>query len=264
MMTTISTTNFPKERIMIAIPAYGGNVQVMCFKSVLALFRDERILQKYELEVVALQNESLISRARQELAKAAIDRKYDRLFFIDADTAFTTNQFLAILEADKEVIGGTYMKKTLTNPGLNFNVSKEINQEMLSKFGTTPTTLPGFEIFKREYGKESHIIKVNHVPTGFLCIKTTTLQKLSEKAPKYLAGMQDNNRVFYSKEEVEALQSAELFPVSVQNGTLESEDWGFCRLCQENRIDVFLHSDVVVQHIGQITFHPSLFRVKDS
>lgn len=252
-----------KERIMIAIPAYGGNVQVMCFKSVLAIFRDERIFNKYELEVVALQNESLISRARQELAKAAVDRKYDRLFFIDADTAFTTNQFLAILEADKEVVGGTYMKKTLANPGLNFNVSKEINQEMLAKFGTTPSTLPGFELFKREYCQENPIIKVNHVPTGFLCIKTAVLRKLAEKVPKYLAGMRDNNRVFYSKEEVEALQSAELFPVSVQNGTLESEDWGFCRLCNENGIDVFLHTDVVVQHIGLITFHPSMFKVKE-
>ncbi len=253
----------PKERIMIAMPAYGGNVQVMCFKSVLGLFRDQRILEKYELEVVALQNESLVSRARQELAKAAIDRKYDRLFFIDADTAFTTDQFLAILDADKEVIGGTYMKKTLANPGLNFNVSREVNQEMLSKFNTTPTTLPGFEIFKREYCADNPIIKVNHVPTGFLCIKTTVLQKLSEKAPKYLAGVRDSNKVFYSKEEVEALQSAELFPVSVQNGTLESEDWGFCRLCNEDGVDVFLHTDIVVQHIGQITFHPSMFRVRE-
>ncbi len=253
----------PKERIMIAMPAYGGNVQGMCFKSVLGLFRDQRILEKYELEVVALQNESLVSRARQELAKAAIDRKYDRLFFIDADTAFTTDQFLAILDADKEVIGGTYMKKTLANPGLNFNVSREVNQEMLSKFNTTPTTLPGFEIFKKEYCTDNPIIKVNHVPTGFLCIKTTVLQKLSEKVPKYLAGVRDSNKVFYSKEEVEALQSAELFPVSVQNGTLESEDWGFCRLCNENGIDVFLHTDIVVQHIGQITFHPSMFRVRE-
>ncbi len=253
----------PKERIMIAMPAYGGNVQVMCFKSVLALFRDQRILEKYDLEVVALQNESLISRARQELAKAAIDRKYDRLFFIDADTAFTTDQFLAILDANKDVIGGTYMKKTLANPGLNFNVSREINQEMLSKFNTTPTTLPGFEIFKREYCANDPIIKVNHVPTGFFCIKTEVLKKLTEKVPKYLAGVRDPNKVFYSKEEVEAMQSAELFPVSVHNGTLESEDWGFCRLCNENGIDVFLHTDIVVQHIGQITFHPSMFRVKE-
>ncbi len=252
-----------KEKIMLGIPAYGGNVQVLCFKSVLRLFQDSRVLDRYDLEVVALQNESLISRARQELAKAAMDRCYDRLFFIDADTAFTPEQFLAVVDANKDVIGGTYMKKTLSNPGLNFNVSKEMNSEMLARFQTTPTTLPGFEIFKREFCKENPIVKVNHVPTGFLCIKTDVLRALTPKVPRYLSGVRDPNRVFYSPEEVEKMQVPELFPVSVQNGTLESEDWGFCRLCTENGIDVFLHTNVVVQHIGQITFHPSMFRLKE-
>ncbi|MBI4151502.1 hypothetical protein HY496_00905 [Candidatus Woesearchaeota archaeon] len=249
-----------KEKIMLGMPAYGGNVQVLCFKSVLRLFQDPRIAAKYTLEVIALQNESLISRARQELAKAAITRGYDRLFFIDADTAFTPDQFLAIVDADKEVIGGTYLKKSLQKPGLNFNVTREINEEMLRRFGITPTTLAGFEIFKREYCKESPIVKVNHVPTGFLSIKTDVLRRLSEKVPQYLSGVCDPNRVFYSPEEVEKMKVAELFPVSVQNGTLESEDWGFCRLCRENGIEVYLHTGVVVEHIGQITFHPSMFQ----
>lgn len=234
---------------------------MQCFNSVLGLFKSEEIKERYELQVLTVHNEALISRARQEIAKEAINRGVDKLFFVDADISFAQEQFLKVLEADKPVVGGTYMKKTLVDPSLNFSVSKEVDKEFWEKHQCLPSSLPGFDIFKQEYCAASPVIKVKYIPTGFMCIKTEVLKELSEKTATYLSDRRPSSQAAFTEEEARKMQVAELFPVSVQEGALESEDWGFCRLCQENRIGVYLHTEVVVEHHGAIVFHPRHFRM---
>ena len=244
------------EKILIAIPAYGGNIKALCFQSVLNVIKE---VKDYEINVLTVQNDALIQRARQEIVKETLNREVDKLFFVDADIVFTSEQFLKIVEADKDVVGGTYMKKGLKQPSYNFNLSKEITIDLLKNYQTPPNSLKGLNIVKEKYCKENPILKAVHVPTGFLCIKTDILKKLYETIPTYLSDRRGNHKVAFSEEEMKKMQVAELFPVSIQNNILESEDYGFCRLCKENDIDVFLHTDVVVDHIGSIVFHPGLF-----
>src|SRR3989338_361383 len=121
-----------KEKILIAIPAYGGNVNVFCFKSIIQLLQNKEAADRYDLTITCVQNEALISRARQDLAKLAVEQNFDKLFFIDADIGFSSKQFMDIADADKDVVGGTYMMKTMINPRLNFNLSPEINRVISS------------------------------------------------------------------------------------------------------------------------------------
>ncbi len=244
------------EKILLAIPAYGGQVHVFCFKSVVRLLQSSKVTDHYQLLVISIHNEALISRARQDLAKYALDHNVDRLFFIDADISFTPEQFLAVVEADKDVIGGTYMMKTLQNPRLNFNFDGEMTQEMFRKYGAHPASLAGFRQLQKEFA-QNPVVKARHVPTGFLCIKTSALRKLAEKVPAYLSNNTGADAA--RPEDLERMKVPELFPISIQQHILESEDWGFCRLCAENGIDVFLHSGVVVEHVGALTYHPALF-----
>lgn len=248
-----------KERILIAIPAYGGNINVFCFKSVIQLIQNKEIADKYDLTITSVQNEALISRARQDLAKLAVEQNFDKLFFIDADIGFSSKQFQAIADADRDVVGGTYMMKTMNNPRLNFNLSPEMNKEISSKYDVLPSSIAGLAAVKKEYCLETPLIKVKHVPTGFLCIKTSVLKELGSKVPRYLTHPGTNKTLFTSNE-LERMKTSELFPVSVQDGVLESEDWGFCRLCNENNIDLYLHTDIVVEHVGSIVFHPRFFQ----
>lgn len=248
-----------KEKVLIAIPAYGGDIKVQCFNSVIKLFQDRELLEKYELELLTAHNDALISRLRQEIAKEAVSRKADKLFFIDADISFTLEQFKKILFSEKSIIGGTYLKKTLAQPGLNFNLMEEKTLEFIKRFGVHPSSVAGFKILKEEYCPADPIIEAKHLATGFLCINREVLEKVSEKANKYLSDRRKNNRANFTPEEIEEMKVAEIFPVSVQNGILESEDWGFCRLCRENGIKLYLHTDVVVEHTGSITFRPQLF-----
>jgi len=248
-----------KEKILIAIPAYGGNVNVFCFKSIIQLLQNKEAADRYDLTITCVQNEALISRARQDLAKLAVEQNFDKLFFIDADIGFSSKQFMDIADADKDVVGGTYMMKTMINPRLNFNLSPEINRVISSKYNILPSSIAGLAAVKKEYCFKTPLIKAKHVPTGFLCIKTSVLKELGSKVLKYFNHPGTNKTVF-TPEELEKIKTPELFPISVQNGVLESEDWGFCRLCNENNIDIYLHTDVIVEHVGLIVYHPIFFK----
>ena len=247
-----------KEKIILAIPAFGGNIHLHCFRSIFGLLKSKAINDQYDLDFIGISNEALISRARQDLAKYAMDHNYDRIFFIDADISFTAEQFLSIVASGKDVIAGTYMVKTWQNPRLNFNLFEDINTEMIERYNTLPNTLDGFKILQREYCRENPIIKARHIPTGFLCIATTVLKALAKNVPYYYTNQ--GTKAHFTPEEMEKMKVPELFPVSIKGGCLESEDWGFCRLCQENTIDIYLHTGVVVEHHGSMVFHPRLFK----
>lgn|SRR3989338_1587808 len=247
-----------QEKILLAIPAFGGNVHLHCLRSIFGLLKNKAINDHYDLDFIGISNEALISRARQDLAKYAIDNNYDKIFFIDADISFTVEQFFSIVAGGKDVVAGTYMVKTLQSPRLNFNLFEDVNKEMIERYNVLPNTLEGFKVLQREHARDNPIIKARQVPTGFLCIATSVLNVLANKVPFYYTNQ--GTAFHHTPEELEKMKVSELFPVSIQAGCLESEDWGFCRLCQENNIDVYLHTGVVVEHHGSIVFHPKLFK----
>ena len=93
----------------------------------------------------------------------------------------------------------------------------------------------------REFAKaKGAVVEMMHVPTGFMLID---VEKVLVKA---LAGAQDYGSM--------GKQLKTYFPVRVFNGVLESEDWGFCSICRENGIPVYLHTDVVLPHTGTVAY----------
>ena len=85
---------------------------------------NKEIKEKHKVEIVTIGNDALVNRARQEITKIAMDANVDKLLFVDADIIFEVSDFLKIVDADKEVIGGTYRKKC-AEPVLNFNIMEE-------------------------------------------------------------------------------------------------------------------------------------------
>ncbi|MEW5896443.1 MAG: hypothetical protein AB1668_02015 [Nanoarchaeota archaeon] len=151
------------------------------------------------------------------------------------------------------------MKKSLIEPSLNFGISEEMSRLFMEKFAIGPNSLEGFGLLKDEFCRNNPLLQVKYAPTGFMYIKKDVLETLHKYCKKYLSDRRAPHQVFFSEKEAAGMQVAEMFPVSVQEGVLESEDWGFCRLCAENEIKVFLHTEVVVEHHGLICFHPRHF-----
>ena len=104
--------------------------------------------------------ESLISRARNAAAAAALHNKSDYLFFIDTDVVFDPKDFFKLLEADKDVCVGLYPKKYISEQKLQF---------LFSKFSQLPSCwreLVGDLSSELNQKKESKIIEVDYSVTG--------------------------------------------------------------------------------------------------
>jgi hypothetical protein len=227
------------KKLLIAIPAYGG---MMTVYTALSLMKGVEHFKKTHpdvgCDVLAKANESLIQRGRNDFASRALRRDYDKMLFIDADLGFRPEWIARLWDHDVPVAAGTYPMKALP-VRLNLNVFPE-HQRLLGK--KPHVQMSDLVILKKELAQEN-LIRVLHAPTGFLMIDKKTLDALSQKVPSY-----DKGKTF------------EFFPVRVNPsyGILESEDWGFCRLCGENGIDVLFDPDIVCSHIGTFNFDPGL------
>jgi glycosyltransferase involved in cell wall biosynthesis len=96
-------------KVLIATPAYDGRLDVWYTTS---LVNSVRIAQENGifLHPVFMSYDALVQRARNDLFRLALD--YDAVIWIDADLEWNPMWIMELLNSDKDVIGGTYRKKT--------------------------------------------------------------------------------------------------------------------------------------------------------
>jgi len=96
-------------KVLIATPAYDGRLDVWYTTS---LVNSVRIAQDNGifLHPVFMSYDALVQRARNDLFKLALE--YDAVIWIDSDLEWNPMWIMELLGSDKDVIGGTYRKKT--------------------------------------------------------------------------------------------------------------------------------------------------------
>jgi len=111
-----------KTNIFIATPMYGG----LCNGSyTVGLLTAVGVFSRYGIgmQYAHMMNESLITRARNGLAKDFLESDCSHLMFIDADIGFNPADIVPMIHADKDIICGIYPKKEI-----NWNdVAKAVN-----------------------------------------------------------------------------------------------------------------------------------------
>jgi hypothetical protein len=97
------------RKVLIATPAHDGRLDVWYTTS---LVNSVRIAQENGifLHPVFMSYDALVQRARNDLFRLALD--YDAVIWIDADLEWNPMWIMELLGSDKDVIGGTYRKKT--------------------------------------------------------------------------------------------------------------------------------------------------------
>ena len=96
-------------KVLIATPAHDGRLDVWYTTS---LINSVRITQENGifLHPVFMSYDALVQRARNDLFKLALE--YDAVIWIDSDLEWNPMWIMELLGSDKDVIGGTYRKKT--------------------------------------------------------------------------------------------------------------------------------------------------------
>lgn len=198
-----------------------------------------------DVAVYTMSGEALIPRARNHCAQVALTQNYDKLFFIDADTGWTFEQFKAIAMSPHPVIGGVVPLKTYPNFPNNFQTSLNYLPFLEDEkyFTRSLRTLEG--TIKMASGHGSEIVKVPFTGTAFLCIDRKVLLKLAETAPEYLypnpgTGQVETHWSFFDGGPIDAVYY--------------SEDWAFCNKVRALGYDIHIHTGVRLSHSGGHTF----------
>ena len=147
-----------------------------------------------------------------------------------SDIEFDAESVLKLLRHGKDVVAGVYAKKY-------YNLDRVVTGEEIVDF-----VISGHVQMNAE-----GLIECTYAPTGFLMISRETFVKMMEAYPhlRYnndIAGYGDLT-TFY-----------DFFQVSVRNGILESEDWGFCSLWRELGGKILIDPTISLGHSGWHTF----------
>jgi len=212
-----------QTNILIATPAYGGNIHVEYLHSILA-FKKAGI--KFAVQTIS--NESLITRARNTLLTNFWKMKqYTHLLFLDADVFLDSHGLMNMVSHDKDVIGAPVALK-----GRNENGEIILNTE------ADPNLEIKLQIVKR-------------VGTAALLFSRAAIGALVEDAITH-------NRIYYNKHMVDQDGKPEtfydVFQVGVMDGNYLSEDFWVCERLAELGFNVFVDTSAYTRHNGVVAF----------
>ena len=238
-------TEHKTRSMMIATPMYGG----MCTGNyVQGLLFTMNKMREMGINVAWCQitNESLITRARNELARVFLETGYDYLMFIDADIGFDGEAVGHLVEADRDIVCGIYPKK-------------EVNWESVVRAASTGVTnlddYAGTFVLNvvddaPAIADETGCIEVRHGGTGFMLIKRRVFEVLAPHVPTYRV-----NSFVRPDGEYDKPLTHEFFATSIdESGALLSEDYHFCELWRKHGGSIYANPFINLNHVGTYVF----------
>jgi hypothetical protein len=224
---------------------YGGNCKGVYVDGLMAL-TFELARKGYQVSFSKIYNESLITRARNNLVYEFEKSGADALLFIDADEGFNHMDVIAMIESGKDVIGAIYPMKNIDWNNVR-KAALEGKDDLQSYSGIfAMNMLPGENTFKL-----NEPVEVTEVGTGMLFIRKEVFEKMKPHCPQYMLNTSTGS--FDQSQMV-----TEYFATSItSDGILLSEDYHFCRKWREMGGQVFAAPWVQIVHAGEYIFNGS-------
>jgi hypothetical protein len=197
--------------VMIGSPSHDGKIEAW---HVAALVETCKIGLANNINVIPIymSYDALVQRARNDIAKLALESNVDDLFFIDSDVDWNPMDFFKMLNYDVDVVGAALIKKS------------EIQQYAVK-------ITEGFKV------EDNGLVEVAGVGTGMLRIRKDALIKIAESSEEY-------------KEPHKQTPTKSIFEVKVIDGELWSEDIVFCKKWKDLGGKVYLDPMVNLGHSG--------------
>jgi hypothetical protein len=247
-----------KTNVFVATPMYGG----LCNGSyTVGLLSAVGVFSRYGIgmQYAHMMNESLITRARNTLAKDFLASECTHLMFIDADIGFNPADIPPMVHADKDIICGIYPKKEI-----NWNdVSKAVESgvpptELHKHTGAFVVNLVG-DATSAE-GNMYAPMEIANGGTGFMLIKREVFEVLIGRVPTYTNDMFTAVDTERKTEDIH-----EFFATSIDRDSgnrLLSEDYHFCKIAREAGFKVWAAPWAQLSHTGTYIFNGQLPRAE--
>lgn len=241
------------NKIYVATPMYGG----MCTAPyALALMNLPPTLYQSGISMGYgyVMNESLITRARNDLAYDFLKSDSTHLMFIDADIGFNPADIPLMLEADKDIICGIYPKKEINWYAVESAVKKGVAPEKLgSHTGSFVLNFLGAQ--RSATGDIRQPLEVKDAGTGFMLIKREVFEKLAESVPSYTAPAYTVVTASNPDRIVKEFFTTSIDP---DDNQLLSEDYHFCRIARQAGFKIYVAPWPQLTHIGTYAFSGSV------
>lgn len=244
-------------QLFVATPMYGGlcnGTYTVGLLTAVGIFSRHGIAMQY----AHMMNESLITRARNSLAKDFLATECTHLMFIDADIGFDAHDIVRMVHADKDIICGIYPKKEINWVDVASAVAQGVPPQQLSQYtGAFVVNLVGNA--KEARGGLYTPIEIANGGTGFMLIKREVFEGLIGKVPTY------NNDMFMAVDQERKPEAInEFFATSIDEESgnrLLSEDYHFCKIARKAGFKVWAAPWAQLSHTGTYIFNGQLARV---
>lgn len=198
-------------KLLVAVPAYSGAVSVDTVRS---LLQEQSVAQAagIDFRAVFLPGCSLITMARNQMVQDFLDSDADKMVFIDSDVSWEPGSVLKLAMHDADFVGGAYRLKN----------DEEMYPVEWLKLG---------EPLQAENG----LLKVAHLPGGFLCLNRNVFARYREAYP-------DRGYTHHT------FSGYAYFHAPFLNGRLYGEDSAFCHDYRAAGGDVLLDPELTLTH----------------
>lgn len=255
-MTTFEEKDMPQEKsdkpsLMIATPMYGG----MCTGHYVAgLLGTINKMKSVGVPVywAQIMNESLITRARNDLARLFLEKGFDYLMFIDADISFDGHAVAQLMACDRDIVCGMYPKKEIDWTKVE-QAAKAGKKDLAEYGGAFVFNMAG----EKQETDDDGCIEVRHAGTGFMLIKRRVFEILKDHVPTYrTSSFKDPKTGEYVKP-----LTHEFFATSIDHtGALLSEDYHFCDLWRKHGGKVYAQPFIKLEHVGTYVFGGNIMK----
>jgi hypothetical protein len=251
-------------RVFIGTPAYGGNVSSFYTQGIATLFKIAGAYGlNFGLETIA--NESLITRARNNIVQDFIESDFSHLIFIDADIDFQPVDVFKLLLRKKDVISGAYPVK-----GINWDATVGAKTPQAAREAATHyvINLTPKQLEEHKGKKDIKIsltdglLEVYDTGTGFLCISRDAIDKMIEAYGEDISydsdsvSYDENGNALPGKKKVHALFDTS---IDLETNRYLSEDYTFCRRWQKMGEQIWVDPSIILNHVGMNVYRGHIF-----
>lgn len=212
--------------ILFCTPCYGNVATTAYLKSIVQL--QENLLKSgLDHDFLIGGNESLITRARNEMTATFLKTNYTHMMWIDADIEFTTEDVAKLWNMAVDVAVGIYPMKRPDKCWYAAWVDGKLVKNLDQFDGP---------------------IEVDFAGTGFMMIAREALESLIDKQPE--AQYEGPNGKVYA-----------LYQTPVVGGHFDSEDYHFCRAWRKFGGKIFADPTVRLKHHGMFAYGSREFKL---